>query len=157
MPTTPAAQRADGRSDPVPHCRIYLPLTPDQLRTLAQTRTLPAALDGFTAAAQGRVDARLSPTAATEEAEYLAFRAAAGDPATGSRRIVVSADASTDAVQETEAPAGQPVPVTTSEELPLRLVASVHIDEAPAPLDGEPDLLWYDVTELDGVVAELDR
>jgi len=48
------------------------------------------------------------------------------------------------------------VPVTTTEELPLRLVVSIHIDEQPASGDDEPDLLWYDVTEIDTVVAELD-
>lgn len=139
------------------HRRIYLSLTSDELRTLASTRTLPAGLDGFTAGAQGRVDARLSPNAATEEAEFLAFRAAAGDPEVGTRRIVASADASSQTLQETEVLAGEPVPVTTGEELPLRLVASIHIDEDPAPEDGEPDLLWYDITELDTLISELDR
>lgn len=137
------------------HRRIYLPLTADQLRALARTRTLPAPLDGFTAGAQGRVDGRLAPSAATEEAEYLAFRTAAGEPRKGARRIVASADASQDAIQESEVPAGDPVPVTTSEELPLRQVSSIHIDQDPATEDGEPDLLWYDVTELDLIVAEL--
>lgn len=138
------------------HRRLYLTVTADELRTLAQTRVVPARLDGFAAGAPGRVDARTSPTAATEEAEYVAFRAAAGDPGEGSRRIVVSVDAPAEAFEETEAAAGEPAPVTTSEELPLRLVASIHIDEDAAPEDGEPDLLWYDITELDAVIADLD-
>ena len=56
--------------------RIYLPLTHDQLRALAADRRLVAPLEGYAAGAPGRVDARISPAAAEEEAEYLAFVAA---------------------------------------------------------------------------------
>lgn len=138
------------------HRRVYLAVTPDQLRAAARTRALPAPLGGFAAGAQGRVDARTVPTAATEEAEYVAFRAAAGEPVEGGRRIVVSVDAPVEALQESEVAAGEPAPVSTTEELSLRLVASVHIDEDDAQEGDEPDLLWYDVTELDTVVADLD-
>ena len=47
------------------------------------------------------------------------------------------------------------MPVITTEELPLRLVVSVHIDENLAAADADPELLWYDITELEAVVAEI--
>ncbi len=141
---------------PVEQRRVYLPLTADQLRTLAETRVLPAPLEGLAAGAQGRVDSRVATSAAIEEAEYVAFRAAAGEPVEGARRIVASADLPAHTLNEGTAPGDDLVPVTTTEELPLRLVVSIHIDEQPASGDDEPDLLWYDVTEIDTVVAELD-
>jgi hypothetical protein len=104
----------------------------------------------------------------------------------GARRVIASADASEEAIREVAgsasgAPSG-PVAVVVAEDLPLRRIASLHIDEATpetaeepeaevtevsedevdAPTEDdpstgtEPDLLWYDITELDTVLAELD-
>lgn len=161
--------------------RIYVPLTHEQVRDLAIERRLAAPLQGYAAGSPGRVDARISPAAAQEDAEYLAFLAAAAHAARldeGSRRVIASADAPDGAVREVTAAAGGaasgPVPVVIAEDLPLRAVASLHIDEVaeavdeeedasdasdegPEAADGEPALLWYDITELATVVAELDR
>jgi hypothetical protein len=172
--------------------RVYLPLTHEQVRRLADERRLAAPVQGWSAGSPGRVDARISPAGAEEEAEYQAFRAAADHAVgheEGERRVIASADASEEAIREVAgtasgAPSG-PVAVVVAEDLPLRRIASLHIDEAApetaeeseagvaevteasedevdAPTeDGpstgtEPDLLWYDITELDTVLAELD-
>ena len=167
--------------------RVYVPLTHDQVRELAADRRLAAPLQGYAAGSPGRVDARISPAAAEEEAEYLAFRAAAehaGRLDEGVRRVIASADAPPGTLREvvasTSGAATGPVPVVIAEDLPLRAVASLHVDEAvddavdeavddregeaadedaeeTAEESAEPDLLWYDVTELDAVVADLDR
>jgi hypothetical protein len=192
--------------------RIYLPLTHDQLRTLAADRVLAAPVTGYAAAAPGRVDARISPTAAQEEAEYVAFRAAAREAtllSAGARRVVAAADAPEGSHRETSADGMRPVAVVTTEDLPLRNLVSLHLDEDTVEAsagtdevdaseddgddtdtstdtdsdtdsdtdlddvdsdtgtetdtsgetdDGEElDLLWYDITELDAVLAELRR
>lgn len=146
--------------------RIYVPLTHEQVRELAAQRRLAAPLQGYAAGSPGRVDARISPAAAQEDAEYLAFLAAASHAArldSGARRVVVSADAPESAIREVTSSAvgvADPVPVVLAEDLPLRVVASLHLDEAADGEgdddDPEPDLLWYDVTELDVVLGELD-
>ncbi|MCA1781415.1 MAG: hypothetical protein ABR500_09830 [Dermatophilaceae bacterium] len=155
----------------MPTRRIYVPLTHEQVRELAAERLLAAPLQGYAAGSPGRVDARLSPAASQDEAEHLAFLAAAGHAARldeGARRIIASADAPEDTIREVPGTASGPVPVVIAEDLPLRALASLHIDEAVAGAgddvdedadesDTEPDLLWYDITELDTVVGELDR
>ena len=111
--------------------RIYVPLTHEQVRDLATERRLAAPLQGYAAGSPGRVDARISPAAAQEDAEYLAFLAAAAHGARldeGARRVIASADAPDEAIREVSAPAGGPpmgpVPVVIAEDLPLRAVAS---------------------------------
>ena len=164
--------------------RVYVPLTHDQVRELAADRRLAAPLQGYAAGSPGRVDARISPAAAEEEAEYLAFRAAAehaGRLDEGVRRVIASADAPPGTLREVVASASGaatgPVPVVIAEDLPLRAVASLHLDdvghdaqgdvadgddEAGGDEDGadggagEPDLLWYDVTELETVLGLLE-
>lgn len=161
--------------------RVYIALTHAQVRELAASRTLRAPLRAWAAGVTGRVDGRISPAAAQEESEYLAFRSAAADAAdappvaTGSRRVIASADVPVAALREVGSDAGmsEPVPVLVAEDLPLRSIASLHVDEAgeqaaeigeaapadigeAAPQNGEADLLWYDITELDLVLTELD-
>jgi hypothetical protein len=166
--------------------RVYLPLTHEQVRGLADERRLAAPVQGWSAGSPGRVDARISPAGAQEDAEYQAFRAAADHALgyeEGARRVIASADASEEAIREVAGTPSGPVAVVVAEDLPLRRIASLHIDEATpetadeseesevaevtedevdAPTeDGssagtEPDLLWYDITELDTVLAELD-
>lgn len=143
--------------------RIYLPLTHEQLRDLAAERVIPAPAQGYAplAPARGetRVDSRTS--AAAEDAEYLAFAAAAGHAAAlpgGRRRVVAAADAPERSLREVPAAAPSAVGVVTTEDLPLHLVVSLHIDEgAPAAegAAGDLDLLWYDITELDAVLEGL--
>ena len=159
--------------------RVYVPLTHDQVRELAADRRLAAPLQGYAAGVPGRVDARISPAAAEEEAEYLAFRAAAehaGRLDEGVRRVIASADALPGTLREvvasTSGAATGPVPVVIAEDLPLRAVASLHLDDAGDGAEGadatgddedgadgvagEPDLLWYDVTELETVLGLLE-
>ncbi|MDO5502669.1 MAG: hypothetical protein Q4G67_05785 [Actinomycetia bacterium] len=139
--------------------RVYFALTHDQLQTLADERELPSGLEGFTAVEIAGVDARLSPAAAREEAEFVAFSAAAG-PDSGSgaggaaRRIVLSADLPRASLQDRPDFADGALGVVTTEVLPLRLVASVHIDEAGTG-EQPAELLWFDVTELEAVIEEL--
>ena len=161
MPSRSCSQptgRRDGRPDPVRARRIYIPLTHDQLRDLAVERRLAAPIQGYAAGAPGRVDAKLSPAGAEEEAEYLAFVAAAdhaGSWPEGGRRVVASADVPPVAVRESGADSagGAPVPVLLGEDVPLRSVVSLHVDEDDSE---DPDLLWYDITELALVVQDLD-
>ncbi|MGA8046008.1 MAG: hypothetical protein WCA30_07040 [Dermatophilaceae bacterium] len=140
--------------------RIYLPLTHGQLRALAADRRLVAPLEGYTAGSPGRVDARISPAAAEEEAEYLAF-VAASDHATslsaGSRRVIASADVAPGSVRESSDPqSAGPVAVLLGEDVPLRAVVSLHVDEEGATAESaDPDLLWYDITELATVIDDL--
>lgn len=149
--------------------RIYLPLTREQVQALAADRTLPALMRGYAPAAPTGVDARISPAAAEEESEYTAFMAAAGDPSgveAGERRIVASADVPVSAVDEESAGPGVPIPVTMREELPVRQIVSIHLDEfargegsgagdGDGSDEAEPDLLWFDITELDTILEEL--
>lgn len=145
--------------------RIYLPLTHDQLRSLAADRRLVAPLEGYAAGSPGRVDARISPTAAEEEAEYLAFVAASEHAASlsaGARRVIASADVAPGAVRESSDPQTGPVAVLLGEDVPLRTVVSLHVDEAGAAdadenadENDDPDLLWYDITELATVLDDL--
>jgi hypothetical protein len=135
--------------------RIYLPLTHDQLRTLAADRVLAAPVTGYAAAAPGRVDARISPTAAQEEAEYVAFRAAAREATLlsgGARRVVAAADAPDGSHRETSADGTRPVAVVTTEDLPLRNVVSLHLDENTAEAGAGADAVA--VTEDDGTDAD---
>jgi hypothetical protein len=131
--------------------RIYLPLTHDQLRTLAADRVLAAPVTGYAAAAPGRVDARISPAAAQEEAEYVAFRAAAREATLlsgGARRVVAAADAPDGSHRETSADGTRPVAVVTTEDLPLRNVVSLHLDEDTAEAGAGAGAVG--VTEDDG-------
>ena len=146
--------------------RIYLPLTHDQLRALAADRRLTAPIEGYAAGSPGRVDARISPAAAEEETEYLAF-VAASEHATslspGARRVIASADVAPASVRESSDPQNAgPVAVLLGDDVPLRAVVSLHVDEAGEDSgddDGEgnddPDLLWYDITELATVLDDL--
>lgn len=152
--------------------RIYLPLTHDQLRSLATERVLAAPVVGL-APAVTRTDSRTAPATAEEVAEFAAFIAAAerAVSAVGAgRRVIAAADvppgaleqrsgSGTDGAGATGDPAEGVLEVRTTEDLPLRLIVSLHIDEATdgtgALAGAGPDLLWYDITELDAVVEEL--
>lgn len=134
----------------MPLVRVYLPLDSSALEGLRRTGELgPAPVLGHTA-----VPASTRPGLGNddEEREYAAWSAAAKDAAEraaeGERRVVASADVDAAVV----------LPVTDGETaveldsvVALPRIASFHIDEQPG---GEvADLLWYDVTELDDVIA----
>ena len=146
--------------------RIYLPLTHDQLRALAVDRVLPAPVVGL-APSLTRTDSRTAPAAAEELAEFAAFTAAADRAAGQGRRVIAAADVPAASLEQRAGGAslgtaeqGGALEVRTTEDLPLRLIVSLHIDETTTSAqdggaDADPDLLWYDITELDAVVEEL--
>lgn len=135
----------------MPVARAYFPATVDDLRALAATREL--------APCRG---VAVAPGAA-EDVEHLAWVAAAElaaelthgspDPSAGpvGRRVVISAD--TDIALLSPEPGNAPTAVALSAPVPLRRLVSLHVDEAPG--SGLADLLWYDITELDDVLAVL--
>lgn len=134
----------------MPMVRVYLPLDSaalDGLRRTGEVGPAPvvghAAVPGSTRPGLGNDD---------EEREYAAWSAAAGDAAEragqGERRVVASADVDA-AVVLPVTEGGTAVELDSIVGLPR--IASFHIDEQPG---GEvADLLWYDVTELDDVIA----
>lgn len=138
--------------------RVYVPLTDDQLRLLAQERRLVSPLEGYAPLATSRAETR-SSAAGDEDAEYRAFEAAGAHAAAlvgQGRRVIASLDAPDGALREVSTGPGAWTGVLIIEETPLRAFVSFHIDEAGDQAgEGEPDLLWYDVTELDAVLDEL--
>lgn len=137
--------------------RVYVPLTYDQLRGLATERVLAGQAEGYAALTAPRADSRAS-AAADEDAEYLAFEAAAhhAGELDMARRVVAAADVAAGDIRELPTAAGDCMGVITTADLPLRAFVSVHIDEAGATDTADsPDLLWYDITELDVVLAEI--
>jgi hypothetical protein len=136
----------------VPLVRVYLPLDPAALATLREAGEIgPAPVAGHAALA---ASTRPGIGNDDEEREYAAWSAAATDAAVraagGGRRVIASADVDAAVVQRTTDD-GTAVELDSVVALPR--IASFHIDEEPG---GEiSDLLWYDVTELDDVVALL--
>jgi hypothetical protein len=133
--------------------RIYLPLNGSRLQALAASRSLSGApLAAF--AVTSRLERSL-PTGEEEEWEYAALceaveAAGALRERPDAKRVVAAADVDPAWVV---ASAGDGTPlsaVEVSEAVPLRRIASFHIDELPGA-DGTEDLLWYDATELDEV------
>jgi hypothetical protein len=134
--------------------RIYVPLTPSMVRALADTREIaPAPIPAH--AVTQRLE-RARPTADEEEREYAALSEAAeaaGALSAGSvvRRVVVAADVDSTWVDPRRGEGSDVLStVDVTQPVPLRLVASFHVDEVPGQDDDE--LLWYDVTELPEVV-----
>ncbi|HRW17796.1 MAG TPA: hypothetical protein P5181_03010 [Dermatophilaceae bacterium] len=161
-----AAPEASG--NPV---RVYLPLTPDDVRSLHSGEGVGGsghAAYGVTAllrAAQPRAD--------EEELEYAALLAAAAHAGrlrgeAGWRRVVAAVDVAPELVAA--AAAGQVDPAATqghsdddgelarialTAPVTAREVRSLHADEELAGTD-DRDLQWWDVTELDRLVEHLD-
>ncbi len=136
--------------------RVYLPATTSVLRTLVDDGRLAAPLTGFAATPRLREFYAVSEAEAdTEELEYAALLAAARaslrlldvDPTSPRRRVVVAADVPDDAVAEIADPDADRGAVRISTDVPLRTVASAHIDGA----DAEDD-----VRAAVGVVLEAD-
>jgi Family of unknown function (DUF6912) len=134
--------------------RIYVPLTPPMVRALAEAREIaPTPIAAHTVTP--RLE-RAHPSADEEEREYAALceaAEAAGALSSGSvvRRVVVAADVESTWVDPRRGEGSDVLStVDITEPVPLRLVASFHVDEVPGQDDDE--LLWYDVTELPEVV-----
>jgi hypothetical protein len=136
--------------------RIYLPMTPDDVRRLADERVVgPSPLPAY--AVTQRLERSSSPDLVEEELEYAALseaaeRAARLQGATVTKRVVAAADVDPAWVRGVEDDGLAAVEVT--EPVPLRLVVSFHVDETAGD-QGLEDLLWYDATELDEVLRLL--
>jgi hypothetical protein len=165
--------------------RIYLPATLPLLVRLHEDGELLAPVSHAVTAAlrewYAQSDLEELEQAAFYDAERSSLRYLAADATAPRRRIVLAADVPDDAVT----PVGsddddERSTVLVRDPVPLRAVASVHVDDARAVADvtaaidalaaagqGDEDaqfvldsaeghdLLWYDVTELDDVLAEL--
>jgi len=132
--------------------RIYLPLDAARLRDLATTRVLgpaPLAAHGVTSNVRAG-----DPNGDQEGWEYVALgeaaeASAASLPAGERRRVVAAADVDDSWVSAADAD-GVASAVTVSQAVPMQRIASFHVDEKDVADDDE--LLWYDVTELDGLL-----
>lgn len=136
--------------------RIYLPLTPDAVRALAEEREVgPAPVAAY--AVTRRLERSL-PTGDEEEWEFAALTEAveAAEAAQGTsvaKRVVAAADVDPGWVEDDATRDGLGAVLVTS-PVPRRLVVSLHVDETAGD-QGTADLLWYDVTELDEVLRVL--
>ncbi len=128
--------------------RLYVPLVVDEL-TVLRDRGVPAGTAAFAVTSEMRSE---QPGADEEDLEFEAMCESL-DAATerrqqpGQRRVVVAADgAATDD--------GSGARVRLDAALALDEVVSLHVEETAAEVGaGYDDLLWYDVTELDDLVA----
>lgn len=136
--------------------RIYLPMTPDDVRRLAREREVgPSPLQAF--AVTQRLERSSAADLLEEELEYAALteaveRAAELQGTSVSKRVVAAADVDPAWVRGAEDEGLAAVEVT--QPVPLRLVVSFHVDETAGD-QGLEDLLWYDATELDEVLRLL--
>ena len=132
--------------------RIYLPLSAARLRELATSRVLgpaPLAAHGVTSIVRAG-----DPNGDQEGWEYLALgeaaeASAASLPSGERRRVVAAADVDDSWVTAADAD-GVASALTVSQPVPMQRIASFHVDEKDVADDDE--LLWYDVTELDGLL-----
>ena len=130
--------------------RVYVPLdlaALEDLRRRGEIGPVPVSAHAAVEAAgssSGKDD---------EEREYAAWSAAAADAAEraggSGRRVVASADVDTAVVSRQDGDGSTAVELDAV--VVLSRVASFHIDEQPG--GDTADLLWYDVTELDDVIA----
>ncbi len=135
--------------------RVYLPFHGSELIELAETGALPAPRVAF--AVTPRLE-RAAPGADIDELEYAALLAAAAEAADRrglalTRRVVGAADLPVAAVSEPEHPLDVPLAqVRLVEPVLRRQLVSFHIDDLPGGLS-DPDLMWYDATELRAVIG----
>ncbi|GAA1893424.1 DUF6912 family protein [Lapillicoccus jejuensis] len=134
-------------------CRVYLPLGPAGVRTLHQDKGIRVA-DGY---AVTTALERAHPEEDEEGLEYLALQdaLAAGLAARESRSslvVVVAADVPSDRLDLRAPATSPPSRLALRDAVALGKVVALHVEEPPAGGSDEPDLLWYDVTELAEVV-----
>ncbi|WP_295702601.1 hypothetical protein [Lapillicoccus sp.] len=136
-------------------CRIYLPIDPAAVRTLQETRTLQAR----EAYAVTQWLERQYPSEDEEGLEFIALgeaKQAALDRDQDDRLVIVAADVESEHLDMFQPAVGLPASsVVLREPVPLRRIVSFHLEETPFGSRNDPDLLWYDVTELDEVVRQL--
>ena len=136
--------------------RIYVPMTPDDVRRLGAERQLgPAPVAAFSVTE--RLE-RADPTGLEEEWEYAALSEAAAAAAelqgtTVVKRVVAAADVDPASVSNDGAREGLGA-VIVSAAVPLARIVSFLVDETAGD-QGTEDLLWYDATELDEVLRQL--
>jgi hypothetical protein len=136
--------------------RIYLPMTPDDVRRLAAEREVgPSPLQAY--AVTQRLERSSAADLLEEELEYAALteavdRAARLQGSSVAKRVVAAADVDPEWVAGVEDQGLAAVEIT--QPVPLRLVVSFHVDETAGD-QGLDDLLWYDATELDEVLRLL--
>ncbi len=133
--------------------RVYLPLVMSDLAAVQTSGAVPlsARRTAHAVTAGDRAD---HPGEDEEDLEFEATCQALDSAAdrrrtTGERRVVVAADVASVVEQDAW---------TVVVEAPVALsdVVSFHVEESTGTALGEgyDDLLWYDVTELDQLVAE---
>lgn len=121
--------------------RVYLPVTLDALASYARAGEVgPAPVAGHAVTDDLR---EAWPEGADEEWEYAALSAAA-EACTGSRRVVLVADAP-DVVR---AHPDDPTAVTVDASFPMRLVAAVHADLTDADAEAGQELCWFAAQEI---------
>lgn len=135
-------------------CRVYALVDAAGLRRLRETSELLA--PEVHAVTQWLE--REHPAEDEEGLEYLALRAAVSGGVRARTTdttllVVAAADVSSDELDVQPPRPGEPTSrARLRAPIPLRRVVSLHVEEGPAGFTDEPDLLWYDVTELDEVV-----
>jgi hypothetical protein len=136
------------------HVRIYLPLTREQCRELAESRRLPGGRPAYavTEAVRGS-----DPGGDLESWEYAALQDAAAAALTAGQPVIVAAvDVDRDQVDDRPSTGSR---VEVVGEITLPRVAALHVgdDVLGASLQVEPgaeiELSWYDTTELEHLVS----
>lgn len=130
--------------------RVYLPMLLGELTEVRDAAHLPARqAHGVTSALRAA-----DPAADEEDLEFEAMcQALDSARALGpGRRVVAAADTSP------REGAGDGALLAGDERLRLGDVVSFHVEEGSGDVGtGYDDLLWYDVTELDGLVSAVSR
>jgi hypothetical protein len=137
--------------------RIYIPLNAARLRQLGSDHAVVEA--PFLAHAVTEALKASAPNAHEDEREYAALTDAAQSsglmlPPGESRRIVATADVTPEIVRPAAAAdAVVESAVSISEAVGPSRIVSFHVDADQA--DEDDELLWYDVTELPGILTSL--
>jgi len=136
--------------------RVYIPLNASGLRSLDADRAIGGA--PFLAHAVTAAVRASAPTAGQDEREYTALSDAVRSSAAlltsaERRRIVAAADVTAELVGSAPVGSIDDSAVSILESIALNRIASFHVDDDDA--DEDDELLWYDVTELPGILAIL--
>ncbi|MDQ2756532.1 MAG: hypothetical protein M3Y71_08205 [Actinomycetota bacterium] len=130
-------------------CRVYLPVDLASILQLLAGNEIHLS-DGY---AVTEWLERAHPAEDEEGLEFLALtsaRTAAVVDRDGSDRplVIAAVDLDSDDVDVVPSASGVAAQVGLRAPVPRRRVVSLHVEEPPAGSRAEPDLLWYDVTEL---------
>ena len=136
--------------------RVYIPLNASGLRSLDADRAIGGA--PFLAHAVTAAVRASAPTAGQDEREYTALSDAVRSSAAlltpaERRRIVAAADVMAELVGSAPVGSIDESAASILESIALNRIASFHVDDDDA--DEDDELLWYDVTELPGILAIL--